>query len=81
VIDNRPVAKAPRGRRHGSAKAVVERLDGELNKALVDPMSVERLRDVGLAATPSTAGAFGAFIKRDAGRWAELVKLSGAKAE
>jgi hypothetical protein len=28
-----------------------------------------------------TVGAFGELIKRDAARWAELVKLSGAKAE
>lgn len=60
---------------------VTGRLNGELNKALVDPIFVQRLRDVGLAATPLTVEAFGEFIKRDAARWAELVKLSGAKAE
>lgn len=60
---------------------VVERLNGELNRALADPIFSQRLRDVGLAATPLTVEAFGDFIKRDAARWAELVKLSGAKAE
>jgi len=65
----------------GIPAPVVERLNGELNKALVDPMFTRRLRDVGLAATPLTVDAFGEFIKRDAARWAELVKLSGAKAE
>jgi tripartite-type tricarboxylate transporter receptor subunit TctC len=60
---------------------VVARLNGELNKALVDPIFIQRLRDVGLAATPLTVEAFGELIKRDAARWAELVKLSGAKAE
>ena len=65
----------------GVPPPVIERLNGELNKALVDPIFIQRLRDVGLAATPLTVEAFGEFIKRDAARWAELVKLSGAKAE
>jgi len=65
----------------GIPAPVVERLNRELNKALVDPIFIQRLRDVGLAATPLTVEAFGEFIKRDAARWAELVKLSGAKAE
>jgi tripartite-type tricarboxylate transporter receptor subunit TctC len=37
---------------------VLGRLNGELNKALVDPIFVQRLRDVGLAATPLTIEAF-----------------------
>ncbi len=60
---------------------VVQRLNGELNKALADPVFVRRLGDVGLAATPLSVEAFADFIKRDAARWAELVKLSGAKAD
>ncbi len=65
----------------GLPATTVERLNGELNKALVDPIFIQRLRDVGLAATPLSVGAFGEFVKRDAARWGELVKLSGAKAE
>ena len=45
------------------------------------PSSSSAWRDVGLAALPMTVEAFGEFIKRDAVRWAELVNLSGAKAE
>jgi tripartite-type tricarboxylate transporter receptor subunit TctC len=65
----------------GLPAPVVARLNGELNKALTDPAFVQRLADVGLAALPMTADALGEFIKRDAARWAELVKSSGAKAE
>ena len=65
----------------GLPGAVIERLNGVLNAALVEPAFVQRLRDVGLAATPLSVEAFDAFIKRDASRWAELVRLSGAKAE
>jgi tripartite-type tricarboxylate transporter receptor subunit TctC len=61
--------------------AAVEKLNGVLNKALVDPPFIQRLRESGMAPLPLTVAAFGDFIKRDSGRWAELVKISGAKAE
>jgi tripartite-type tricarboxylate transporter receptor subunit TctC len=60
---------------------IAARLNGELNKALADPVFAQRLRDVGLAALPLTVEAFGDFIKRDATRWTELVRSSGAKVE
>ena len=65
----------------GTPTPIVERLNSELNKALADPVFIQRLRDVGMQPLPLTVAAFGDFIRRDAGRWAELVKLSGAKAE
>jgi tripartite-type tricarboxylate transporter receptor subunit TctC len=65
----------------GLPASVVSRLNGELNKALGDPIFMQRLSDVGLAALPMTVEAFSEFIKRDVVRWAELVKASGAKAE
>jgi len=40
-----------------------------------------RLEAVGLEAMPLTVAAFDDLISRDAGRWAELVKRCGAKAE
>jgi len=66
---------------NGLAPGVVQRLNGELNKALEDHAFAMRLRDVGLAALPLTPDAFAEFIKRDAARWMELVRSSGAKAE
>jgi tripartite-type tricarboxylate transporter receptor subunit TctC len=65
----------------GLPAPIAGRLNGELNKALGDPMFMQRLSDVGLAALPMTVEGFGEFIKRDVVRWAELVKSSGAKAE
>ena len=65
----------------GTPTPVVDRLNGALNKALGEPDFIQRLRDSGMAPLPLTAAAFGDFIKRDAGRWAELVRISGAKAE
>jgi len=65
----------------GLPAPIAARLNGELNKALAEPAFEQRLREVGLAASPLTVAAFGDFIRRDAERWSELVKASGAKAE
>ncbi len=60
---------------------IVARLNSDLNKALNDPAFAQRLRQVGVEPMPLTVAAFDDFIRRDAGRWAELVKATGAKAE
>ncbi len=60
---------------------VRERLNGEINKALADAALAERLRQVGLEPAPLTVAAFSDFIPREATRWAEMVRISGAKAE
>jgi tripartite-type tricarboxylate transporter receptor subunit TctC len=65
----------------GLTAPIAARLNGVLNKALADPAFAQRLAEVGLAALPMTVDAFGDFIKRDAVRWADLVKSSGAKVE
>ncbi len=41
---------------------------GRLNKAMAEP-------------APLTVAAFGDFIKRDAGRWAGMARMSSARAE
>jgi len=65
----------------GLPAALSARLNAAINDSLADPIFVGRLRDIGVEASPLTLAAFGDFIARDAGRWAELVKISGAKAE
>ncbi len=65
----------------GTPAPILERLNGEINKALGDSALSERLRQVGLEPAPLTVASFNDFIPREAGRWAEMVKISGAKAE
>ena len=65
----------------GMPESVREKLNGEINRALAQPAIYDRLRQVGLNAAPSTLGAFEDFIRRDAVSWAEMVRISGAKAE
>ena len=65
----------------GLPEPIAARLHAEINKALGEPVFTEKLQQVGVEPTPLTIRSFGDLIRRDAGRWAELVKISGAKAD
>jgi tripartite-type tricarboxylate transporter receptor subunit TctC len=65
----------------GTPAPILQRLNNEINKALADRDFVQRLRQAGVEPLPLTVAAFDDFIRNDSGRWAELVKISGAKAE
>lgn len=58
-----------------------EKVNAEINKALADVALAGKLRQVGLEPAPLTVAAFSDFIPREAQRWAEMVRISGAKAE
>lgn len=62
-------------------KPIVQRLNAEINKALVAPAVAEKLPGLGLIVVGSTPEQFRAHIKKEAARWAEVVKRSGAKFE
>ena len=65
----------------GTPRAVIERLNLNLNKAVAATEVRQRIQD--LAATPftSTPEQMRAFMNSEAKRWREVVKQSGAKAE
>lgn len=63
----------------GVPKPIVQRLNAEINKALAAPAVAEKLPDLGLIVVGSTPEQFGAHIRKEAVRWAEVVKRSGAK--
>ena len=63
----------------GVAKPIVQRLNAEINKALATPALGEKLPELGLIVVGSTPEQFAAHIKKEAVRWAEVVKRSGAK--
>jgi tripartite-type tricarboxylate transporter receptor subunit TctC len=62
-------------------KAIVQRLNAEVNKALAAPAVAERLPDLGLIVVGSTPEQFRDHIRKEAARWADVVKRSGAKLE
>jgi tripartite-type tricarboxylate transporter receptor subunit TctC len=60
-------------------RAVVERLNTELNAVLADPEIKERLKSFGIYATPGSTQKFGDEIKKDLARYAHIVKAAGIK--
>jgi tripartite-type tricarboxylate transporter receptor subunit TctC len=64
----------------GTPPAIVAKLNAEINRELATPEFRAELSKVGLEARPMGVGEFNEMIRRDAPRWADLVKLSGAKA-
>ena len=65
----------------GVPRAIIVRLNSEVNKALAAPAVADKLPDLGLIVVGSTPEQFGAHIKKEAARWAEVVKKAGAKVD
>ena len=65
----------------GVPKAIVARLNSAVNKALAAPAVADKLPDLGLVVAGGTPEQFAAHIKKEAARWAEVVKRSGAKVD
>jgi tripartite-type tricarboxylate transporter receptor subunit TctC len=62
-------------------KAIVDKLNAELNAVLNDPEVRERLNGMGIAAAPGTPDKFGEEIRRDLARYGAVVKAAGIKVE
>ena len=62
-------------------KAIIDKLNLELNAVLNDPEVRDKLNLMGITATPGTADKFGDDIKRDLARYGPVVKAAGIKAE
>ncbi|MBX9810323.1 MAG: tripartite tricarboxylate transporter substrate binding protein [Burkholderiales bacterium] len=65
----------------GTPKAVVVRINAELNRALQAPELVKTLNSRGADAAGGTPEAFGKVIKADFAKWAKVVKESGARVD
>ena len=62
-------------------KALVAKLNGELNRVLKLPDIQERMSALGLEPAGGTPEAFGDFVKDDIGRWAKVIRQSGVRVE
>jgi tripartite-type tricarboxylate transporter receptor subunit TctC len=60
-------------------KAIVDKLNAELNAVLTDPAVRERLNGMGIAATPGSADKFAQEMQRDLTRYGSVVKSAGIK--
>ena len=62
-------------------KAVVERVNAEMNKALALPDIQARFAQMGFEPAGGTAAEFAQVIQRDAQKWSKVIKDAGVKAE
>jgi tripartite-type tricarboxylate transporter receptor subunit TctC len=60
---------------------IVDRLNREVNAALVDPKMKARLAEFGGTGLPGSPADFGKFISGETEKWAKVVKFSGARPE
>jgi len=65
----------------GLPKAIVDRLNGEVNKALKLKETDEQLQNDGVSAAGGTPEQFGATIKKEIGVWRKVAADAGVKAE
>lgn len=64
---------------HGVPAGVVERINGETNKLLADEDFRKRIQGLGAAPMGGTPADYRKLFEDDYARWAEVVKVSGAK--
>ncbi len=62
-------------------RAIVTKLNAEINKALQSPELRERYAAIEAEPTGGTPEQFAAFVKTEAVKWADVVRKSGAKVE
>jgi tripartite-type tricarboxylate transporter receptor subunit TctC len=65
----------------GTPKEVIAVLHNAFTAALSDPDVRQKLTDLGVEVETTTPEEFGAYIRSEIPKWAEIVKASGAKVE
>jgi tripartite-type tricarboxylate transporter receptor subunit TctC len=65
----------------GTPRPVIERVNAEATKALRLPEVAQRLDGLGAAAAMGTPEEFASFLRAELDRWAEVVRVSGARAD
>ena len=65
----------------GMSQDLVNRLNSEINRALLAPDVRERLAQLGLEWKSNTSGEFAAFLRSEIDKWSRAVRESGAKAD
>jgi tripartite-type tricarboxylate transporter receptor subunit TctC len=64
---------------HGTPKAIVMKLNQEINKLLADPGFRKRITDVGVEPMGGTPQDFAKYRDAEIRKWAKVVQVSGAK--
>ena len=59
---------------------IVQRLNGELNRALKEPGSAERGKAMGMDKLHGTPAEFDSFLRREIAKWGKVIKAVGVRA-
>lgn len=65
----------------GVPAPIIARLNAEATRAMNDPEVQARLAGEGAEAAPGTPEALGAYIRSEVTRWAEVIRLTGMRAD
>ena len=65
----------------GTPAAILDRMSTEVDKILRRPEAQLRIRDLGMSPVGGSPQQFNAYINAEYAKWAEAVKISGAKVE
>ncbi|MBV9191129.1 MAG: tripartite tricarboxylate transporter substrate binding protein [Betaproteobacteria bacterium] len=63
----------------GLPRPMLDKLNAVVNRVIVEPQTKERLEQMGSEGGGGTPEAFGALIRQDSAKWADVIKRSGAK--
>jgi tripartite-type tricarboxylate transporter receptor subunit TctC len=63
----------------GVPKALIERINGDINDVLAEPVTRQRLLGSGSEPAAMSADEFSRFAKDETARWAEVVKRAAIK--
>jgi tripartite-type tricarboxylate transporter receptor subunit TctC len=63
----------------GTPQPIVDRLNTEITAALKDPEIVTKMRNLGVEPAPSTAEAFGAYIRTETAKWGKVIQQAHIK--
>ncbi len=69
------------GARSGTPQEIVRRLSDTAARALARPEAGGRMSSIGIETRPMTPEQFVEFIRAETGKWGEIIRRSGAKAE
>src|SRR5712691_10806072 len=69
------------GARSGTSRELIYRLNDRASRALAHAEVARRMANLGIEARPMMPDQFAAFVRAETGKWADIIRRSGAKVE
>jgi tripartite-type tricarboxylate transporter receptor subunit TctC len=69
------------GARSGTSHEIIHRLNDRASRALAHADVARRMANLGIEARPMSPEQFAEFVRADTGKWADIIRRSGAKVE